>query len=204
MNDLTYYCIFISLLHAIFNILEMGLSRIFGALQKAVLSLKSRLNRLQAVQASAQSRVLEVQSNLPTSYSPPEGISSEYRECMLMLSWGTLFASAFPVVSTVLTIAFLMRCRLLLHSMLVSRTHLSPHYTDTSSHWMKVLKFIIVSAVFTNATILAFVSKNAKYNGTDGELAFADDIQASPCIATVSICLFIPMRKRAASAFLWF
>jgi hypothetical protein len=187
MNDLTYYCIFMSIVHVIVNILEMGYSRIFVSLQRSILSIKSRWSKLQADGVSTQARVLTMQSNLPTSYSPPEGISTEYRECILMLSWGTLFASAFPLVSVVLTIAFLMRCRLLLHCMLVSRTHLSPHYTDSSSHWMKVLKFIIVSAVFTNATILAFVSKNAEYNGTDNGLAFADDIQASPSAILPSI-----------------
>jgi hypothetical protein len=61
--------------------------------------------------------------------------------------------------------------------MLVLRSSMLPHYLNTYLHWLLVLKFVIATAVFSNATILAFVSKNAEYRKKN--LAFTDDLQAS-------------------------
>ena len=181
MNDLIYYVMFISIVHTIVNFVEMGYFRFVVVFQRSWLRLKGRFFTSQADQTSSQARVLSVQSNLPSSYTPSEGISSEYCECLLMLCWGLLFAAAFPIASVILTIAFLARCRLLLHCMLASRTNLPPHYVNASSHWLMVLKFVIAAAIFTNATILAFVSKNVEVRNSD--LAFSDDLQASLPVA---------------------
>jgi hypothetical protein len=181
MNDLIYYVMFISIVHTIVNFVEMGYFRFVIVFQRSWLRFKGRFFTSQADQTSSQARVLSVQSNLPSSYTPLEGISSEYCECLLMLCWGLLFAAAFPIASVILTIAFLARCRLLLHCMLASRTNLPPHYVNASSHWLMVLKFVIAAAIFTNATILAFVSKNVEVRNSD--LAFSDDLQASLPVA---------------------
>jgi len=51
---------------------------------------------------------------------------------------------------------------------------------NIASHWLIVLKIVIAAAVFTNATILAFVSKNIEIdNKSNKELAFSSDLQAS-------------------------
>ena len=183
MNDLIYYVLFISVTHAIVNLVEMGYFRFGVFIQHAYSSLKLRWGKLHANQQTSQPRVLELHTILPTTYNPSEGIGSEYCECLLMLSWSILFSSAFPIVSVVLTIVFLARCRLLLHCMLVLRSNMLPQDMNTSSHWFMVLKFVIVTSVFTNATILAFVSKNAEFQKLS--LAFSSDSQASfpvePC-----------------------
>lgn len=168
---------FISIVHTIVNFFEMGYFRFIVSIQRNILRLKSSWNKFQIDQTQSQTRVLAVQSNLPASYTPSEGISSEYCECLLMLGWGLLFAAAFPIASVILTIAFLARCRLLLHCMLASRTNMLPHFVNAASHWLMVLKFVIAAAVFTNATILAFVSKNVEVRHS--ALAFSDDLQAS-------------------------
>jgi len=178
MKDLIYYVMFVSITHTIVNVLEMGQYRFGVAFQRVMLRFNTLWKTLSSTSTS-QSRVLQVQSNLPSSYQPTEEIGSEYCECLLMLSWGLLFASAFPIVSIVLTVAFLLRCRLLLHCMLVSRTRMSPHHMNIASHWLIVLKIVIAAAVFTNATILAFVSKNIEIDTSNKELAFSSDLQAS-------------------------
>jgi hypothetical protein len=177
MKDLIYYIMFVSITHTIVNVLEMGQYRFGVAFQRVML----RFNTLWKTWRSTstfQARVLQLQSNLPSSYQPTEEIGSEYCECLLMLSWGLLFASAFPIVSIVLTVAFLLRCRLLLHCMLVSRTRMLPHHLNTDSHWYIVFTIVVAAAVFTNASILAFVSKNIDIK-SNKDLAFSSDLQAS-------------------------
>ncbi len=177
MNDLLYYVLFTSISHSIVNLVEIGSFRLVFVIQRTFLSIKRQWNKFQNNQDTSQPRVLELHTKLPASYLPPEGISCEYCECLLMLSWSILFSSALPIVSIVLTIVFIARCRLLLHYMLVLRSNLQPHNLNTSSHWVMILKIVIATSVFTNATILAFVSKNADYR--KNSLLFSNDLQAS-------------------------
>ena len=177
MNDLIYYVLFASVAHAIVNLVEMGYFRLGVFIQYVYSSIKRRWNILHVNHEPSRPRVLELHTILPTTYYPSEGISCEYSDCLLMLSWSILFSSAFPIVSVILTIVFLARCRLLLHCMLVLRSNMLPQDMNSSSHWLMVLKFVIVTSVFTNATILAFVSKNAEYKKTS--LLFSSDSQAS-------------------------
>ena len=173
MSDLIYYVLFTSITHALVNIVELGYFRLTVFVQRTYLTIKRRWSPLKANRES----VLEMRSMLPASFSPSEEISTEYCESLLMLSWSIMFSSALPIVSVLLTVVFLARCRLLLHHMLVLRSSMLPHYLNTYLHWLLVLKFVIATAVFSNATILAFVSKNAEYRGKN--LAFTDDLQAS-------------------------
>jgi hypothetical protein len=127
MNDLLYYVLFTSISHSIVNLVEISSFRLVFVIQRTFLRIKRQWSKFQNNQDTSQSRVLELHTKLPASYLPPEGISCEYCECLLMLSWSILFSSALPIVSLVLSIVFLARCRLLLQYEFLPLT-LAPYF----------------------------------------------------------------------------